>query len=63
MNYAIETLKKERCLIHRCLSEWETKEYPIAKALREKRLKDLDLAISLLQGTKARSNFINSMTQ
>lgn len=48
MNYAIETLEKEKALIEKALTEWETKQYPEAKKQREKRLKELDNAIITL---------------
>jgi|DEB0MinimDraft_6_1074348.scaffolds.fasta_scaffold05180_5 hypothetical protein len=48
MDYAIETLLKEYHLVRKCLSEWESKEYPRAKALRAKRLRELDRALIAL---------------
>lgn len=51
MNYAIETLEKEKDLIEKALSEWECKEYPEAKKERVKRLNDLNNAILQLNRT------------
>ncbi len=48
MDYAIETLLKEYHMVRKCLNEWEAKEYPRAKALRAKRLKELDRALTAL---------------
>ncbi len=48
MNYAIETLEKEKALIEKALSDWETKNYPQAKEQREKRLNELNEAIITL---------------
>lgn len=48
MNYAIETLEKEKALIEKALNEWECKEYPEAKKEREKRLNDINNAINKL---------------
>lgn len=49
MQYALEVLKKELELLSKCLSEWETTEYPEAKKEREKRLTDIKLAINTLE--------------
>ena len=49
MNYAIETLEKEKALIEKALNEWECKEYPEAKKEREKRLKELNEALNKLK--------------
>jgi len=49
MNYTIEILEKESELLTKCLTEWETKEYPIAKEIREIRLKELNNALELLK--------------
>ena len=48
MNYAIEILEKEKSLIEKALTNWETKEYPEAKKQREKRLNELNEAIEKL---------------
>ena len=52
MNYAIETLEKEKALIEKALTEWETKQYPEAKKQREKRLEQLEDAIDLLNSNE-----------
>lgn len=49
MDYAIETLKKERVLIDKCLNGWEKDHYPEARKIRTKRLLDLDNAIAALE--------------
>ena len=49
MNYAIQTLEKEKALIEKALSEWECKEYPEAKKERVKRLCELNNAIIKLK--------------
>jgi len=48
MNYAIETLEKERKLLTEALKGWRSKDYPEAFKERNKRLYELDLAISKL---------------
>lgn len=48
MNYAIHTLEQERALIEKCLNDWYLDHNPEARTLREKRLKELDNAIKLL---------------
>ena len=47
-DYAIETLLKQYAIVKGSLTEWETKEYPSAKALREKRLRALSIALTKL---------------
>jgi len=49
MQYAIETLEKERDLLTRALSNWEIEKYPEAKKIRETRLKDIDSALEKLK--------------
>ncbi len=49
MNYAIEILEKESELITKCLTEWETQEYQLAKEVRETRLKELNNALEILK--------------
>ena len=49
MNYAIETLEKEKSLLLRALSEWEAYQYPKAKKVRESRLNDINSALELLK--------------
>jgi len=48
MNYSIEILERERDILKKCLSEWQSENYPDAKKEREKRLKDIDECISIL---------------
>jgi archaellum biogenesis ATPase FlaH len=52
MNYAIEILEKEKSLIEKALTNWETKEYPEAKKQREKRLNELNDAIKAIDNKK-----------
>jgi hypothetical protein len=49
MNYAIEILEKEKQILKNCLSEWQSKNYPEAKAERENRLKNLEKAILIIK--------------
>lgn len=49
MSYAIEILEKEIRILSKCLSDWESKEYPLAKTEREKRLSDLNKALEVIQ--------------
>ena len=49
MNYAVETLEKEKSLITRALSEWEIHQYPEAKKVREKRLNDINNALEKIK--------------
>ncbi len=49
MRYSIETLEKEKYILNKCLSEWQSENYPDAKKEREKRLKDIDECISILK--------------
>ena len=49
MSYAIKVLKDERDLIKDCLSKWDEKKYPEARKVRDKRLKELNNAIELLE--------------
>ena len=49
MEYAIETLVNEKKILEKCLSEWESKNYPEAKKQREKRLSDLNEAIKVIE--------------
>lgn len=49
MRYSIEILEKERDILIKCLSEWQSKNYPDAKKEREKRLNDIDECISILK--------------
>ena len=49
LNYALETLQKERELVDRALNNWEKQKYPEARKERERRLNDLNKAILLIQ--------------
>lgn len=48
MNYAIETLEKEKQLLISCLTEWELDHYPDVRKERSDRLKALEKAIEFL---------------
>ena len=45
---AINVLNREKELLEKCLTEWESKEYPEAKKERERKLKEINKAIELL---------------
>lgn len=49
MNYAIEILEKEASILKKCLTEWQSKNYPDAKKDRDNRLKHLNAAIEKLK--------------
>jgi hypothetical protein len=46
--YPINILEKEKELLEKCLTEWESKEYPEAKKERERKLKEINKAIEEL---------------
>jgi len=46
MNYAVQLIEKEINILEKCLSDWETNNYPEAKQEREKRLKELKEALN-----------------
>ena len=48
MNYAIEVLEKEKTLLLKCLSDWDTKSYPEAFKERNNRIKEIEKAIQTL---------------
>lgn len=52
MDYSIEILENEKGILNKCLSEWQSENYPDAKKEREKRLKDIDQCISILKCVK-----------
>lgn len=52
MNYAIKTLSEERDRINNALSNWEKEKYPEAKNEREKRIRELDTAMKLIDKSK-----------
>jgi len=49
MEYVISLLEKEKALLEKCLNEWESKEYPIAKKEREDKLIEVNKAINILK--------------
>lgn len=49
MTYAIETLQKEHDLLQKCLKEGDWSKYPAAKKDREKKLREIQNAISYLE--------------
>ena len=51
MEYVLNILRKERTILEKCLNEWESKEYPLAKKEREDKLYEIDTALELLQGS------------
>jgi len=52
MVYVISLLEKDKYILEKCLSEWETKEYPIAKKEREDKLIEINKAINILKDYK-----------
>lgn len=50
MSYAIEILEKDKNILEKCLSEWESTKYPEAKKERQLKLDSLNKAINLLKG-------------
>lgn len=48
MNYAVEVLEKERDILTKCLTEWESNNYPEAKKEREKKLQEINNALKLI---------------
>ena len=49
MEYVLNILRKERSILEKCLTEWETKEYPLAKKEREDMLYEVNKAIEILK--------------
>lgn len=49
MNYAVQLLEKEKEMLEKILSEWDETEYPEARKDRDKKLKDLNKALKLIQ--------------
>lgn len=49
MEYVINLLEKDKAILEKCLSEWEIKEYPIAKKEREDKLNEINKAINILK--------------
>lgn len=52
MEYSIRLLIRERDLIQRTLKKWEAEKYPEARKIRDKRLKELNKAILILNNEK-----------
>ena len=48
MNHAIHILKTEQKILKKCLSEWDLKNYPEARKLREKKLKQITEVLNKL---------------
>jgi hypothetical protein len=49
MEYVLNILRKEKGILEKCLNEWETKEYPLAKKEREDMLHEVNKAIEILK--------------
>jgi len=49
MEYVINLLEKDKAILEKCLNEWESKEYPIAKKEREDKLTKINKAINILR--------------
>ena len=52
MVYVISLLEKDKYILKKCLTEWESKEYPIAKKEREDKLTEINKAINILKDYK-----------
>ena len=52
MEYVINLLEKDKAILEKCLTEWESKEYPIAKKEREDKLTEINKAINILKDYK-----------
>ena len=48
MEYVINLLEKDKAILEKCLTEWESEEYPIAKKEREDKLTEINKAINIL---------------
>ena len=48
MNYALEVLENEKRLLSEALTDWDIKQYPGARIIRESRLRQIDKAILLI---------------
>ena len=48
MEYVINLLEKEKHLLEKCLTEWESNEYPLAKKEREEKLEQVNKALFIL---------------
>jgi hypothetical protein len=49
MEYVINLLEKDKAILEKCLSEWETIEYPLAKKEREDKLNQINKVINQLK--------------
>lgn len=56
-NYAIDLLEKELKIIEKCLTDFDEKNYPLAKEDRDLKAKQLKKAIILLNDEKLNNLF------
>jgi hypothetical protein len=52
MEYVLNILRKEKAILEKCLNEWESKEYPLAKKERDDKLWEVEIALETLCGSK-----------
>jgi len=48
MNYALKILQDEKRLIQKCLEFWDKEKYKEPRKIREKRIREIDNAINLI---------------
>jgi hypothetical protein len=60
MGYILDMLEREKQILEKCLTEWETNGYPLAKKERDDKLKEVNKAIEILTSSKVCSCDPNS---
>ena len=53
MEYVLNILEKEKDILIKCLNEWESKEYPLAKQDRDDKLNQINAVINLIKKQKS----------
>lgn len=59
MTHALDILKTEKRQLEKCLSEWQSEQYPDAKEQRDRKLRSCEKAITCLELVR---NGINPFT-
>lgn len=49
MEYVLNILKNEALILEKCLNDWESKEYPLAKKEREDKINQIYKAIDYIK--------------
>lgn len=49
MEYVLNLLEKEKDILIKCLNEWESKEYPLAKQDRDDKLNQINAVINIIK--------------